>query len=255
MKSLGAAGSPWQLILLTTQCALWTGLLLTHVQHVAGHGSQQITYILPKRQMICFSDVWYDSDKIFFEYQVLRGGSKDVHVQIITPNGMVLYEKQWATKDVVTFAPQNGEFQFCFDNRYSMIYEKVVMFNIRSAFTKSLAQEVGDTEPTVQLSTHMSCDVIHEAVSAILDFQRRYRVRESVGRHLAEQLNKMVSWWSVVQSGVVLVCGLGQVLVLRCFFTQRRPSSKPGEGEPEEQQVTVYPQTPARPSAPENLFM
>ncbi|KAL8613768.1 hypothetical protein ACOMHN_029625 [Nucella lapillus] len=242
---MGASGlgTPW-LFSVVSQCVVWTGLLLllSHVQHASAHGSQQITYILPKQQRICFSDVWKESDKIFFEYQVLRGGGKDVHVRIITPNGMVLYEKQWATKDEVTFSPQNGEFSFCFDNEYSMIHDKVVSFNIRSAFTKTLSQEAGDSNvPTVQLATHISCDVIHEAVSAALDFQRRYRVRESIGRHLAEQLNKMVSWWSLVQSGVILMCSLSQVLILRCFFTQKRQSSKLHEGEPEERKVTNYP--------------
>ena len=50
----------------------------------------------------------------------------------------------------------------------------------------------------------------------------------------------MVSWWSLGQSLVVLLCGLGQVLALRTFFSDRRPSSKPSEGEPEERQVTSY---------------
>ena len=71
-------------------------------------------------------------------------------------------------------------------------------------------------------------------------FQRKYRIRESIGRHLAEQLNKMVSWWSLGQSLVVLLCGIGQVLVLRTFFTDKRRSSKPAEGEPEEKQVISY---------------
>ena len=57
--------------------------------------------------------------------QVLRGGQKDLDVQIITPNGMVLYEKQRANKDEVTFTPQNGEFRFCFSNEFSQLTDKV----------------------------------------------------------------------------------------------------------------------------------
>ena len=57
--------------------------------------------------------------------QVLRGGQKDLDVQIITPNGMMLYDKQRANNDEVTFTPQNGEFRFCFSNEFSQLTDKV----------------------------------------------------------------------------------------------------------------------------------
>lgn len=209
---------------------------------VSAHGAvRQMTYIVQHDEKACFSNVWTDSEKIFFEYQVVRGGNKDVDVQIITPNGMVLYDRQRATGDEVTFTPQNGEFRFCFSNEFSKLSDKVVMFNIRSAYTNSLSREAGDSEPTVKEAGPAACDEIHEAITAVVDFQRKYRVHEAIGRHLAERLNKMVSWWSLGQTVVVMLCGLGQVIALRTFFTDKRKSTKPAaEGDPEERQVIAY---------------
>ncbi|KAK7103651.1 transmembrane emp24 domain-containing protein 7-like [Littorina saxatilis] len=217
-----------------------TVLLALHVNPVSSHGGRQMTYIVSKQEMACFSNVWKDSEKIFFEYQVVRGGQKDLNVQIITPNGMVLYDKERATSDEVTFTPQNGEFKFCFSNEFSKMTDKVVTFSLRPAFTSSLSEEIGDTVPRVKKSSETSCDVIHEATSAALDFQRKYRIRESIGRHLAEQLNRMVTWWSMGQSLVVMLCSVGQVLVLRTFFMEKRSSTKLPEGEPHEKQVITY---------------
>nr|KAG5711881.1 hypothetical protein BaRGS_026322 [Batillaria attramentaria] len=200
----------------------------------------RLTYIVQHDERACFSNVWTNNEKIFFEYQVVRGGNKDLDVQIITPNGMVLYNRKRASGDEVTFTPQNGEFKFCFSNEFSRISDKVVMFNIRPAYTDTLSREAGDQEPTVKDAGQAACDEIHEAVTAVLNFQRKYRVHEAIGRHLAEQLNRMVSWWSLGQSVVVLLCGVGQVVALKTLFTDTRKSTKPSEGEPEEKQVISY---------------
>lgn len=70
------------------------------------------------------------TNKFFISWQVLRGGNKDVDVQIISPNGMILYEKQKSGRDEVTFIPSNGEFKFCFGNEFSQLSDKVSARNM-----------------------------------------------------------------------------------------------------------------------------
>ena len=65
MGKLTAASARAQL--LTVAC---TVVLMVHVQLVVSHGSKQLTYIVPRKEKTCFSKVWIDSEKIFFEYQV-----------------------------------------------------------------------------------------------------------------------------------------------------------------------------------------
>ncbi|CAG2240106.1 TMED7 [Mytilus edulis] len=63
---------------------------------------------------------------------------------------------------------------------------------------------------------------IHEDLRNILDDQTHHRLREAQGRVFAENLNDRVFYWSLGQSLIILFVGIGQVLVLRSFFTDKR---------------------------------
>ncbi|XP_025105742.1 transmembrane emp24 domain-containing protein 3-like isoform X1 [Pomacea canaliculata] len=223
-------------------CQWLVALVLLHfVLHVRAHASasRQVTYVLKRLENTCFAQVWTESQKVIFEYQVLRGGNKDVDVQIISPNGMILYEKQKSGRDEVTFIPSNGEFKFCFGNEFSQLSDKVVTFYIQPVRSDSLSEEAGERLPTVKQANEATCDNIHLALTRVADLQRKYRIREAISRHVAEQLNKLVSWWSLCQSLVVVICGVGQVVIMRTFFTERRQSSKPPPDHPQEQHADV----------------
>ena len=64
---------------------------------------------------------------------------------------------------------------------------------------------------------------IHEALKVVIDYQTHHRLREAQGRAFAEDLNERVQMWSVGESLIVLLVGIGQVLILRSFFTDRKP--------------------------------
>jgi len=49
-----------------------------------------------------------------------------------------------------------------------------------------------------------------------------YRQNEAQGRYVAEQLNWYVSWWSLTQAVIILMTGVGQLFVLKRFFTETR---------------------------------
>lgn len=63
---------------------------------------------------------------------------------------------------------------------------------------------------------------VHEDFRNILDFQTHHRLREAQGKIFAENLNDRVFYWSLGQSIIILFVGIGQVLVLRGFFTDKR---------------------------------
>lgn len=68
-----------------------------------------------------------------------------------------------------------------------------------------------------------SAQDIHKALNTIYDFQTHYRLREAQGRKRAEDLNERVLWWSVMETIAVLVIAVGQVFVLKNFFTEKKP--------------------------------
>ena len=64
---------------------------------------------------------------------------------------------------------------------------------------------------------------LHEAMNNINEEQTHIRLRESIGRYYAEELNSRVLYWSVGQALLILAVGIGQVFVLRSFFYDKRP--------------------------------
>ena len=67
-----------------------------------------------------------------------------------------------------------------------------------------------------------SAVTIHEALKVILDYQTHHRLREAQGRAFAEELNERVQFWSIGESLIILCIGIGQVLVLRSFFPDKK---------------------------------
>lgn len=65
---------------------------------------------------------------------------------------------------------------------------------------------------------------IHESLNSVIDAQTHYRLNEAKGRKRAEDLNTRVLWWSVIETLVVLTIGVGQVMVLKNFFTDKKSS-------------------------------
>jgi hypothetical protein len=65
---------------------------------------------------------------------------------------------------------------------------------------------------------------IHKSLNAILDYQTHHRLREAGGRKRAEDLNERVLWFSVIETSLILIIAITTVIVLRSFFSEKRPS-------------------------------
>ena len=63
-----------------------------------------------------------------------------------------------------------------------------------------------------------------DSIKCIIDtcYVFAHSTLDFAGRSFAEDLNDRVQWWSLGQTTVIILVGIGQVLVLRSFFTDRR---------------------------------
>jgi protein ERP2 len=81
-----------------------------------------------------------------------------------------------------------------------------------------------DEHATVLTQMEATAQEIHKSLNAILDFQTHHRLREAQGRKRAEDLNERVLWVSILESSAILIIGISTVIVLRSFFSEKRPS-------------------------------
>lgn len=71
-----------------------------------------------------------------------------------------------------------------------------------------------------------ACVTIHEALKTVIDSQTHYRLREAQDRIRADDLNERVSYWSVGETVILFVVSISQVVLLKSFFTEKRPTSR-----------------------------
>ncbi|XP_071140120.1 transmembrane emp24 domain-containing protein 7-like isoform X2 [Mytilus edulis] len=182
----------------------------------------ELTFELPDNERQCFFEHIEKGVQSTLEFQVISGGQYDVDMELTAPNGQVLYKDVKKQYDSFTWTPdQSGVFKFCFSNEFSTFTHKIVYFDFQVGDEKPLFEQEGK-HATAMTLMETSAVNIHEDLRNILDDQTHHRLREAQGRVFAENLNDRVFYWSLGQSLIILFVGIGQVLVLRSFFTDKR---------------------------------
>lgn len=187
-----------------------------------------LTIELPDKENWCFGHVFQKAAPYIFSFKVIRGSNNDVNVKVTTPNGRAIYDKMRQHDGRLELdTTTRGAYQFCFNNDFSTITHKIVFFSIRSVEVENLAVEKGQNKPYAPTAMEAACDNIHGSMSGVVENQKEYRLKEAIGRHLADSLNTHVLWWSFGQTAVIFLAGIGQVFVLKTFFTEKMKSTKP----------------------------
>lgn len=65
---------------------------------------------------------------------------------------------------------------------------------------------------------------VHESLKKVIDYQTHHRLQEAQGRKRAEDLNERVLWWSMLETVVIVSIAIMQVVILRNFFSEKKPS-------------------------------
>lgn len=110
----------------------------------------------------------------------------------------------------------------CFSNEFSTFSHKLVYMDFQVGEEPALQGLEDHVTALTQFQT--SAEDIHKSLNAILDYQTHHRLREAQSRKRAEDLNERVLWWSFFELLAVLIIGISQVLVLKNFFTDKKPS-------------------------------
>uniref|UniRef100_A0A8C0EKR7 GOLD domain-containing protein n=1 Tax=Bubo bubo TaxID=30461 RepID=A0A8C0EKR7_BUBBB len=156
-----------------------------------------------------------------FCFQVITGGHYDVDCRLEDPDGIVLYKEMKKQYDSFTFtASRNGTYKFCFSNEFSTFTHKTVYFDF----------QVGEDPPLfpnllINVLMESACVSIHEALKSVIDYQTHFRLREAQGRSRAEDLNTRVAYWSIGEAIILLVVSIGQVFLLKSFFSDKRTTT------------------------------
>ncbi|XP_053986249.1 transmembrane emp24 domain-containing protein 7-like [Hylaeus anthracinus] len=199
-------------------CLLFVSLFGT----ILRTGGVELTFELPDNAKQCFYQEIEKNATAMLEFQVVTGGQYDVDVTLEAPNKEVIYRQIKTQFDSHQFtASVTGAYKACFSNEFSTFSHKLVYMDFRVGDQLPLAG-LGD-HVTVMTQMESSAEKVHKNLNNILDYQTHHRLREAQGRKRAEDLNGRVLVWSAIETFTMLLVSVGQVMVLKTFFTDRKP--------------------------------
>ncbi|XP_076625583.1 transmembrane emp24 domain-containing protein 7 [Colletes latitarsis] len=198
-------------------CLLFVSLFGTILQT----GGVELTFELPDNAKQCFFQEIEKNATVMLEFQVVTGGQYDVDVTLEAPNKEIIYSQIKTQFDSRQFtAPMTGAYQACFSNEFSTFSHKLVYMDFRVNDQLPLAG-LGE-HVTVMTQMESSAEEVHKNLNNILDYQTHHRLREAQGRKRAEDLNDHVFIWSAMETVTILIISVGQVMILKAFFTERK---------------------------------
>jgi protein ERP2 len=184
----------------------------------------ELTFELPDNEKMCFHEHVQKDIECMLEFQVIEGGNYDVDMTLTTEDNTIIHSVQKQQYDQHTWNPERtGTIQFCFSNEFSTITHKIVYFDFQAGDTDLIPRNLESQAPLTAM-TQMETSVmsVYQTLKVIIDYQTHHRLRESQGRTFAEDVNERVQYWSVGQTVIILLAGIGQVMILRSFFTDRK---------------------------------
>ncbi|XP_065052059.1 transmembrane emp24 domain-containing protein 7-like [Rhopilema esculentum] len=200
---------------------LVTGLLLASV--LSTTNARHVQFFLNGWE--CFFEDITVGQTASIEFAPITGSKPHVDVTLEDPTGRVIYRVYQKEYEYFKF-PVNvtGTYKICFSNIYdfsmynNLIYLDFVVGDENALHTGT--DKKGQTGPMTQLET--SIVNIHDSMRVAELYQNHHRIREANGRLVAEGLYEKVVWWSLGQTMIIVLIGIGQVLLLRSFFAVKK---------------------------------
>ncbi|XP_014663161.1 PREDICTED: transmembrane emp24 domain-containing protein 7-like [Priapulus caudatus] len=182
----------------------------------------ELTFELPDDQRQCFHENIDRGVNCTIEFQVVTGGQYDVDMTLEAPNKAFLHKV--ARKQYDSFSWQatiRGTYTVCFSNEMSTFTHKVVYMDFIVGDEPTIIPGKSPHIATAMTQMEVSSATVHESLKVVIDYQTHHRLREAQGRRRAEGLNDRVMWWSIGVTVVIVVVMVGQVLLLRSFFSEK----------------------------------
>lgn len=173
----------------------------------------------------CFYDKANVSDKVTITFEVMEGGFKDIAVSISGPNYDSLHQSEKETTGSFTFsAMQEGQYELCFDNQFSTMTPKVVMFKFQVA--RALDYYVDPTkrkdDVIEQAKAQSMINELSGKLGAVKMEQEYMHFRYRGHLDVSDSVQFRILAWSIFGPSLLLVMTVLEIIYMKRFFEVRR---------------------------------
>jgi len=181
----------------------------------------EFTFELPDNAKECLYEEIDKGTETTLEYQVVTGGHYDVDVLVEGPNRQQLYREVKQQYGQFQFTPEvTGTYMVCFSNEFSTFSHKLVYVDFQVGDDPIMPGVDEHFEAATQMES--SAFKIHDNLKSVLDYQTHLRLREAQGSKRAAEMNERVFFWAAGETLSILVITIGQVMVLKSFFADKK---------------------------------
>ncbi|XP_056603251.1 transmembrane emp24 domain-containing protein 3 [Triplophysa dalaica] len=195
--------------------------LLMLAVYVAYINATELTFELADNEKQCFYEDLEQGEKFDIDFQVIAGGNYDVDCFVTDPLNNVLYHERKKQYDSFSHTTaMKGVYKVCFSNEFSTFSHKTIYLDFRAGEERPLLPDMNSATALTQMES--ACMSVHEILKVVSDSQTWYRLREAQDRTRAEDLNVRVFYWSIGETIILFVVSIGQVLMLKSFFNEKK---------------------------------
>uniref|UniRef100_A0AAZ3QKB7 GOLD domain-containing protein n=1 Tax=Oncorhynchus tshawytscha TaxID=74940 RepID=A0AAZ3QKB7_ONCTS len=204
-----------------------------------GADQYDFAVVLRASGLECFWHFAHQGERFYLTFMVqwVTGVGNDRHLSVTvnSPKGLLLSKIDEATGQINFVAEETGFYQMCFSNFHNRFGSMQVFLNFGVYYDgsddqrkqkeekKKVQKDLNNTLSTIETS--------HRVEGYVFHMFRHYnfgRMRKGADYYLLLSNSKYITWWSAVQSVVIVMAGY-----LQLFFLKRLFNTKPTTEAPE----------------------
>lgn len=206
------------LLLVVLFSLIWTCSSLQHVSFTIEVRANTREY---------FYETLGPGDVVRMDWQVIKGGDFDIDFFFTEPDyTMRVVELRSSGSFAVVSIKEHGEYEFCLDNKFSKMTDKLVFFSVE---VETSEEKTSEAPPSPFTEANLTAEIarsrlvgISESLHKVYLQQEFFRAQEARQRYVLERNNSRVLWWSLLECAVLVAASVVQVMVIRRLFRTRR---------------------------------
>ncbi|KAK9704057.1 p24 complex component [Basidiobolus ranarum] len=190
-------------------------LLCTFLSHV-----YSLTIEIQPSNSQCYYEDLETGDKLAISYEVI-GPDRTIDFKVYNSRSELIYRTNDKNEgEFGVEANESGHYEYCFTNDDSYSVTRVMWYiHDIGKIEKLITDDKTPDEALAPLEEQLQALI--QGVNSIKVQTAYMKIRERTHRNTAESTNGRVKWWSIIQSVLLVVVCIFQILYLKHFFEVR----------------------------------
>ncbi|CAG5121192.1 unnamed protein product [Candidula unifasciata] len=198
-----------------------------------------LTVRISPGKLDCFWQHAPADTNVELDYRVLYGGALDINAMVVGSESQVYFNDYGKNHDSLGFkSDSEGDFKICFDNTFTILFSKIVFFEIYVEDGKDDNETNGNSGVTFEEeSIREQLNITVDELLGILERSKKnterssqmqtiIKINEALHRSIQEANFFLINYFAFVQLFIMVSSAACQVLLIQSLFLDNKPTSR-----------------------------